>query len=60
MDEYAAASDIYNQTVLLYRKKLGTLLKDEYERVRLLVEETRLRCDTARIALYRHVREHGC
>jgi hypothetical protein len=55
-----AASDVYNQNVMLLRNKLVTLPKDEYDQVRLLSEETRLRCDTARIALYRHIRDHGC
>jgi hypothetical protein len=60
IDEYAAASDIYHQYVMLLRNKLDTLPKTGYERVRLRTEEARLRCDAARVALYRHSTEHGC
>jgi hypothetical protein len=60
VDEYAAETSAYNRTVELLRSKLGTLPKAEYDRVRLLSEETRLRCEAARLALYRHILEHGC
>ena len=60
VDQYAAETSAYNRTVELLRSKLATLPKAEYEQVRLLSEETRLRCDAARLALYRHILEHGC
>jgi tRNA splicing endonuclease len=60
LERYAAETSAYNRTVELLRSKLGTLSKAEYDELRKLTDETRLFCEVARLALYRHIREHGC
>jgi YD repeat-containing protein len=60
MERYAAETGAYNRTVALLRSKLGTVTRAEYDQLRKLTEETRLLCEGARLALYRHIREHGC
>ena len=60
MDQYAGETSAFNRSVELLRSKLGTLPKAEYDQLQLLTEKTRLLCDAARMALYRHIRDHGC
>ena len=60
IDNYAAATNEYNRVVKLLRLKLGTSPKAEYDQLQLLTEQTRLRRDAARLALYRHISDHGC
>jgi len=60
MERYAAETGAYNRAVEVFRTKLGTVPKAEYDQLRTLTEETRLLCEAARVALYRHIREHGC
>ena len=39
---------------------VGTAKKDDYERLYNYVEQARVRAEDARLALERHIAEHGC
>lgn len=44
----------------LAANRIGTMSKDEYDRLRANVETARLASESARLAVERHCAEHGC
>ena len=60
MEEYGLAADEYSRTVNMLRQSMGILPKAEYDQIRNFIEVARLRSETARLALDRHIRQHGC
>jgi hypothetical protein len=66
-DEKVRLLHTYEQTARQFAETVGTLnlriglsTKSEYILLKNEVEETRLKCEEARIAYENHAREHGC
>jgi len=57
---YSFAASDYGRAVQVLNDHLGTLRKDEYEKMRKFSEKARREADEARAALERHTAEHGC
>jgi len=60
MNQYTNATSEFSRTLKILNTKLGVMQKKDYEAVRNFVETARVRSETARLALERHVQEHGC
>jgi hypothetical protein len=50
----------YNRAVQVLQHYTGSMLREEYERLRKFSEEARLKSEQARLELDRHTAEHGC
>jgi hypothetical protein len=57
---YSFAISDYSRAVEVLHLRLGTLPKQEYEKIRTFAEKTRELAEQARLALERHAAEHGC
>lgn len=57
---YSFAAADYSRAVLVLNEHIGTLRKDQYEKLRQFSEDAWRTTDEARIALERHTAEHGC
>jgi hypothetical protein len=60
MGEYRAAAEEYSRTVNMLRSHAGVLSKTEYDNILDFIEKARERTEAARVALDRHISEHGC
>ena len=58
--EYTTATADYSRAVQVLQRRLGVLSKSEYERLREFSETARIRSESARQLLDRHVTQHGC
>jgi len=50
----------YNRAFAFLRSDLGTLRKADYVKIREYIEVARLKSEDARLALEKHIAEHGC
>ena len=57
---YQKAVALFSTTLDALQAGRATNAKEEYERMRSYVEQTRLIAENARMDLERHVAEHGC
>jgi cell division septal protein FtsQ len=57
---YSAATAAFSSRLDLLNGRIGTSSRDEYERLRRQVDEARVASEHGRLALERHVAEHGC
>jgi hypothetical protein len=57
---YQQASAKYNRALAALNWKIGSITKQEYERLRSFTEEAHSKLEQARTALDRHIAEHGC
>jgi RNase P subunit RPR2 len=57
---YQKAVALFSTTLDALQASRATASKDEYDRMRNYVEQTRLISEDARMDLERHVAEHGC
>jgi hypothetical protein len=57
---YSDAGEAFSVAVSQLRERAPVVLQEEYERLRLRMEQSRLGTDKARWELERHVAEHGC
>jgi RNase P subunit RPR2 len=57
---YQKAVALFSMTLDALQAGRATVEKQEYERMRSYVEQTRLIAEDARMELERHVAEHGC
>jgi hypothetical protein len=57
---YQKAVALFSTTLDALQAARANVAKDEYERMRNYVEQTRIISENARIDLERHVAEHGC
>jgi hypothetical protein len=60
VNSFAAAADQYSAAIAELRARMAISPKQEYERLRIAVEVTRLASEEARIALERHTASHHC
>jgi hypothetical protein len=60
LDAYRAATAVFSSRLTLLNDRMGTSSRDEYERLRQQVDEARVGSEQARLALERHVADHGC
>lgn len=58
--EYEAATTKFSQAVTELRHKIGTISKEEYERLSRDSNDERLKSKQARLALEQHTAEHRC
>jgi hypothetical protein len=58
--KYDAVLAEYSRTVSFLYRRIGVLRKDDYQEISAFTDESRLRCEEARLALEEHIREHGC
>ena len=58
--EYDAATSKFSEAVGELRRKMGTSLKDEYDRLERASNEARVRSEQARLALEQHTAAHRC
>jgi len=57
---YRIATADCGRAVQVLQRYAGSMLLEEYQRLRKFSEEARLRCEQARLELERHCAEHGC
>jgi hypothetical protein len=57
---YQEANARFSDAVSLLAQKMGTVPRDEYERVRHKAEQLRQDSEKARMALERHISQHDC
>ena len=60
MADYEAATGKFASAVTELQRKTGTSLKEEYERLDRAANQSRIRSETARLAVEAHVAAHGC
>ncbi len=60
MAEYESATARFSEAVTALHKKMGTSLKEEYERLDRAANEARLKSEQARLALEQHGAAHRC
>ena len=58
--EYDASTSKFSEAVGKLRRKMGTSLKDEYDRLERASNEARVRSEQARLALEQHIAAHRC
>ena len=57
---YSFAASDYFRAVSLLSKRTGVMRRQDYEEIRQYAEKMRTLVEQARIALERHIAEHGC
>ena len=57
---YSDAAKRYCEAVTELDDRLGTISKDEADRLYRVAEDHRASSENARLAMEEHVREHGC
>ena len=60
IQKYNDATKNYSRALNTLRAKMGTSSKPQYQQMLQESEEARERSEQARLALQRHVSEHGC
>ena len=58
--EYQEATEKFCQAVTELQEKLGKSSQEEYQRLKRVSEEWRVRSEQARLALEQHVAAHRC
>jgi hypothetical protein len=58
--EYDEATSKFSEAVTELRRRMGTSLKDEYDRLERASDEARMRSELARLALEQHIAAHRC
>lgn len=57
---YSFASSDYSRAVQVLQRRLGTISKEEYQKLREFTEKTRELTEQSRLALEQHCAAHGC
>jgi hypothetical protein len=57
---YSFATSDYNRAVQVLQRRLGTISKEEYQKLRAFTERSRELAEQTRLALERHSDEHDC
>ena len=57
---YTFAASDYSRAVQVLQRRLGTISREEYQKLRTFAETTRELAEQTRLALERHCAEHGC
>ena len=60
LEEYKNCLTVFSELVRVLDSTRATTSKEQYELLRLRVNQAHERCEEARLAWERHVREHGC
>lgn len=58
--DYEAKTARFSRAVTVLQSKMATSPKEEYYRLQRLVDKARVESEGARLALERHISEHGC
>ncbi|HWE49697.1 MAG TPA: hypothetical protein VG273_07915 [Bryobacteraceae bacterium] len=57
---YSFSVSDYNRAVMLLQERSGVMSREEYEKLRTFVENTRELVENCRMALEAHTADHGC
>ena len=60
LNQYDTAAAEFSRTVTVLNRRMGVMTHDEYVRILRFSEQARIWSEQARLALERHVSEHGC
>jgi hypothetical protein len=60
LGEYEAATRNFAESVGDLRQKIGTSVKDEYERLQRASDEARVKSEQSRLSLEQHIAAHRC
>jgi len=60
LNEYDTAAAEFSRTVTVLNRRMGIMSREDYVRILRFSEQARIRSEQARLALERHVNEHGC
>lgn len=60
VNEYEAATEHFSEAVAALQDKIGTMPKEEYQRLDRAADEQRMKSEQARLALEQHIAAHGC
>jgi ATP-dependent helicase YprA (DUF1998 family) len=58
--EYDDTTAKFSEAVRELRQKMGTSLKEEFDRLERAADEARVRSEQARLALEQHIAAHHC
>lgn len=58
--EHRRAALVYSRAMIALNRKRATTPASEYERLRLAADGASIKCKEARLALKRHMADHGC
>jgi hypothetical protein len=57
---YEAATREFSRTLTVLTRRMGVLLREEYDEIRAAGERARLRSEEARLQMEKHIAEHNC
>jgi hypothetical protein len=60
LNEYSEATQKFSESVSVLQTRMGTVPKNEYDRLVRLSETHRVRSEQARLDMERHIADHGC
>lgn len=60
VDAYRKGTELLLASLDDLSTRMGTVDKDEYERLRRITEENRMKAEQARLNMERHVADHRC
>ena len=60
VSEYEATTVHFSEAVAELNDKIGTMPKEEYQRLDRAADEHRMKSEQARLALEQHIAAHGC
>jgi hypothetical protein len=60
IETYEAATREFSRTLTVLTRRMGVLLRAEYDDIRAAGERARLRSEQARLELEKHIAEHNC
>ena len=58
--DYDAATARFSEAVSELRRKMGTSLKEDYERLARNCDDARMKSELARLAREKHIADHHC
>jgi hypothetical protein len=60
VDAYRKATEMLLASLTELHSRMGTVEKDEYDRLRRITDEDRMKAEHARLEMERHVADHQC
>jgi len=60
VDAYRKATECLLTSLTQLHTKMGTVERDEYDRLRRITEDDRMKADQARLEMERHIADHRC
>jgi hypothetical protein len=60
VDAYRKATEDLLTSLTDLHRKMGTVEKDEYDRLRRITDDDRMKAEHARLEMERHIADHRC